>query len=171
MAELKLRDRTPNFYLPSTTNENYLFESYLQKHEGCWHLIVFFQGAWSSVCLEHLRELEQLQKEWKRMDIQITAITTDNLDNLKRMSQKEKYSFPILSDEFFSVVDAFGVYKHSPDSGYGQSFPHSEPAHFLVDENGLIVYQQKQTSPYGRSSAKAIQKSVQHLTTKTNSIM
>lgn len=100
----------------------------------------------------------------------MTAISTDNLEDLKRMAQQEKFSFPILSDEFFSVVDAFGVYKHSPQLGYGQSFPHSEPAHFLVDEKGLVVYQQKQTSPYGRPSARALQSTMQHLTTKINSI-
>lgn len=71
MAELQLGDRTPNFYLPSTSNENYLFESFQQKHEGSWHLIIFFQGSWSELCLESLREYEQLQKEWGHQDIRM----------------------------------------------------------------------------------------------------
>ena len=168
MTELQLRDRTPNFFLPSTSNEDYLFESFQQEHEGSWHLILFFQGSWSEQCLESLREYEQLQQEWKQQNIQITAISTDNLEKLKSMAETEGFSFPILSDEFFSVADAFGVYKHSPEHGYGQPFPHCAPAHFLADEKGLIIDQQKQTSPYGRPSAKAIRQTVHHLTTKTN---
>ncbi len=42
MAELYLEDKIPNFYLPSTSGKNYLFQNFREKYEGYWHLVVFF---------------------------------------------------------------------------------------------------------------------------------
>ena len=40
---------------------------------------------------------------------------------------------------------------------------HGEPAYFLVDENGTLLYHQRQTSPFGRPSATELRKIITYI--------
>ncbi|WJE14205.1 peroxiredoxin family protein [Halobacillus sp. ACCC02827] len=156
MADITLGDPAPNFYLPSVDGSNFLFETQRKHYEESWHLIVFFRGSWCPVCIETLKELEVYHAELHKNDIQVTAISAEPLNKLKRMKEKENLTFPVLSDEFFSVLDAFGVYIHKTGAPYEDHGAHGEPAYFLFNKGGTLMYQQKQTGPFGRPSPEAI---------------
>lgn len=152
MPELQLGEQIPNFNLPSTTGENYLFEDYRTEHKGSWHIIVFFRGSWSPICLEELKNLEGYKDELTSQNILLTAISTDSLADLEQMVEEHHLSFPVLSDEFATVLEAFGVFLHRINAPYEDHGVHGEPAYFLIHETGKLMYQHKQTSPYGRPS-------------------
>ncbi|REJ07152.1 peroxiredoxin family protein [Halobacillus trueperi] len=168
--DLQVGDLAPNFYLPSVQGDNFLFENQLEKYKGSWHLIVFFRGSWSASCIEQLTAYEQVKEQWAKENLRIIAISSDNLDDLKRMAHEEPFTFPILSDEFFSVIDAFGVYKQTRTVKEELSVPHNEPAHYLINEEGKIVYIQKQSAPFGRPLPRDLRRTVGYLKkAKTNS--
>ncbi len=79
-------------------------------------------------------------------------MSTDKLENLKKMALENNLSFPILSDESLVALKAYDVFYHGDDAPYEDHGTHGEPAYFLVDENGQLLYQQRQTSPFGRPS-------------------
>ncbi|SFJ30634.1 Peroxiredoxin [Halobacillus dabanensis] len=156
MADLQLGNRVPNFTLPGVTGEQFLLESHLEKHRDAWHVVVFFRGSWSLECRLTLRELEEELNDFHTQNLTLTAISADDKDALEQMVVQERLSFPVLSDEFFSITDAFGVFINH----HGQ---HGEPASFILNEHGELIFQQKQTGPFGRPSPKDLIQNVQYI--------
>lgn len=52
------------------------------------------------------------------------------------------------------MLHDYGVHLHDDETApYEDKGVHGEPAVFLLNEDGSLLYQQKQTSPYGRPNA------------------
>jgi peroxiredoxin len=156
MVDMQLGNRVPNFILPAVRGDQFLFESHLEKHDGSWHVVVFFRGSWCPECRSSLKELELCLNDLYTENLTVIAISTDNKQALEQMVKQEQLSFPVLSDEFFSIAEAFGVYINHKDQ-------HGEPAAFIIDDQGELVYQQKQTGPFGGPSPQDLIQSVQHV--------
>ncbi|MYL71646.1 redoxin domain-containing protein [Halobacillus litoralis] len=169
MSEFRLGDRVPNFILPTITGEQFLLESHQEIHEKSWHLIVFFQGSWSPECVRFLKQIEDHLRDFSREHVTVMAIAAENTAGLKRMADKENFTFPLLADEFLSINEAFGVYtQHREISNEGiRSF--GEPACFLINHEGELLYQQKQTGPFGRACAADLLKAIRHLKSQQQS--
>jgi peroxiredoxin len=162
MSAFKLGDIVPNFTLPAASGQEYSFEDYQKEHKG-WHLIVFFRGAWCPVCVQDLKDLEENKSFFESKNVHFTAISTDKLDNLKKLAEEHNLSFPVLADEELKALKTYDVFYHSEDDPYEDHGAHVEPAYFLVDENGRLLYQQKQTSPFGRPTSTELRKIVQYV--------
>ncbi|WP_281975756.1 peroxiredoxin family protein [Halobacillus litoralis] len=152
MYDLQLGDQVPNFKLPTISKETYSFEEQKNNHITAWHLIVFFRGSWCPYCIKNLKDIGNHMETFRKMDIRVTAIAAENQKTLKQMAEHESLSFPVLVDEFFTVLDAFGVFTHKTGAPYEDHGAHGEPAYFLINEEGKLMYQQKQTGPFGRPS-------------------
>ncbi|MFC7321559.1 peroxiredoxin family protein [Halobacillus campisalis] len=163
MPRLNIGSSVPSFRLPSAHKDKYAFEDYRLKHKNYWHLIVFFRGSWSLACTEELQKLESEKEELKNHNLLITAISTDSLQNLELFVEKYHLTFPVLSDEFFTIGEAFDVFQNTGEDPYNNHCPHHEPAHFIVNQDGILLYQQKQSAPFGRPSPCDICKNVDYL--------
>jgi peroxiredoxin len=139
LATFSLGSKVPNFELPSASGEQYSFDSYRNDHKG-WHLIVFFRGAWCSVCVGDLTDLEKNKGYFEDKNVYFTTITTDNLNNLKKMVEDHALTYPVLADEDLKVLQAFDVFYHSENDPYEDHGSHGEPAYFLTDENANEKY-------------------------------
>jgi peroxiredoxin len=162
MAIFKLGEKVPNFALPEISGQDFSFESYLKEHKS-WNLIIFFRGAWCPVCVHDLKDLEESKAFFEGKNVHLITISTDKLENLKKMSLENNLSFPILSDENLDALKAYDVFYHGEDAPYEDHGTHGEPAYFLVDENGHLLYQQRQTSPFGRPTSTELRKIVQYI--------
>lgn len=156
MPDLQLGDRVPNFILPAVTGNQFLLESHQEEHGEAWHVIVFFRGSWCQECRSYLKELEKSLNDFTAHDLTVIAISTDKLDILEPFVNQEQLSYPVLSDEFFSIIEAFGVF-------INQEGRHGEPASFIIDDHGGLIYQQKQTGPFGRPSPQELIQNVQYI--------
>jgi peroxiredoxin len=165
MNKFILKDKVPNFELPSTSGDVYNFESFRKENRG-WHLIVYFRGSWCPVCVEDLKELEKSKHYFEGKGVYLTTVSSDNIDNLSQMVQEHQLTFPVLSDNDFSLLKAYDVFYHKDNGLYEDHGNHGEPAYFLIDEDGRLLYQQKQTSPFGRPSTIELRKVVQYLKKK-----
>ncbi|MDF2004410.1 peroxiredoxin family protein [Bacillus pumilus] len=162
MSSFKLGDKMPNFSLPTIQGDHIDFDKHLEEHQS-WHLIVFFRGSWCPVCVEELKELEQQQSYFQDKDIHLMTISTDNPDDLKEFADKEGLSFPIMSDQDLTSLKAYEVHYHGEDAPYEDHGVHGEPAYFLLNEKGQVLYQQRQTSPFGRPHANELRKIIQYI--------
>lgn len=162
MANFKLGDKIPNFELPSTQGDQYDIESFRNDNKG-WHLIIFFRGAWCPVCMEDLKDLEKNKSYFEDKGVYLTTLSTDTLEGLKQMVEEHQFSFPVLSDRDLNVLKAYDVFYHSDNDPYEDHGAHGEPAYFLTDEEGRLLYQQKQTSPFGRPTTTELRKIVQYI--------
>lgn len=162
MSTFQLGHTVPNFTLPVANGEVYSFEEQ-QKADNSWHLIIFFRGSWCPVCVHDLTEMQENKGFFDSRNVEIVAISTDTQENLAKMTDELKLTFPLLSDEGLQALKEYDVFYHGEDAPYEDHGIHGEPAYFLVDENGKLLYQQRQTSPFGRPSATELRKVVQYI--------
>lgn len=157
MSEFELGKVVPNFTLPTATGETFNFEEQRKNKEG-WYSIIFFRGSWCPACMSELDALEEGKDYFNKKNIDIITISTDNLNALTDMTKEHKFSFTVLSDENHQALKDYQVHYHKEDAPYEDHGAHGEPAYFLVDENGRLLYQQRQTSPFGRPTVTELRK-------------
>ncbi|UII57074.1 peroxiredoxin family protein [Cytobacillus spongiae] len=162
MSVFSLGDKIPNFTLPTATGEDFSFDSHQQEHKA-WHMIIFFRGSWCPVCVQDLKDIEENKGFFEGKNVHFITISTDSKSNLKQMVDEHSLTFPVLSDENLEALKSFDVFYHGEDAPYEDHGAHGEPAYFLVDENGKLLYQQRQTSPFGRPSTTELRKIVQYI--------
>ncbi|CAN7558456.1 peroxiredoxin family protein [Rossellomorea sp. LjRoot5] len=162
MATFQLKDTVPNFTLPAVSGETFSFEDHQKEHQS-WHLIVFFRGSWCPVCQEELRELQANKEYLEKENVHLLAISSDKMADLQEFANKEDLTFPILADEKLEAIKAYDVFYHGEDAPYDDHGQHGEPAYFLVNEKGQAMYQQRQTSPFGRPHANELRKIVKYI--------
>ncbi|WP_079526308.1 peroxiredoxin family protein [Halobacillus hunanensis] len=163
MSVFKLGEKIPNFTLPAVSGEDYTFEDYRQANEGYWHLLIYFRGSWCPACMEELKGFEESKSHFDDKKVKLTTISTDNLESLKKMVDKHGFTFPVLSDSDLTVLAQYDVYYHGTEDPYEDHGTHGEPAYFLTDERGNLLYQQRQTSPFGRPNPKEIGKIIKYI--------
>ncbi|MGK7377472.1 peroxiredoxin family protein [Planococcus sp. 1R117A] len=131
---------------------------------------MFFRGSWCSACIKALKDLESNKTYFDGENIHLIAISTDMLADLKQMSDELGLSFPVLADESLKFLKQYGVYLHGEEAPYEDTGIHGEPAYFLMDENGELLYQQRQTSPYGRPTADELQQIIRFIKKKLQTV-
>lgn len=165
MANYSLGEVMPGFTLPAVSGEEFSFEGQKETAKG-WHLLIFFRGSWCSACIKALKDLELNKAYFEDEAIHLITVSTDNLTDLTNMSEELQLSFPVLADESFSLLNQYAVYLHGEDAPYEDTGIHGEPAYFLMDEEGKLLYQQRQTSPYGRPTADGLQQIIRFIKKK-----
>ncbi|MCA0985004.1 redoxin domain-containing protein [Halobacillus yeomjeoni] len=162
MCTFELGTQVPDYRLPDVKGKIVSLNEQLNEHQS-WQLIIFFRGAWCPVCVQDLKDLQESKDFLEGKDVYITAISTDRKENLQAMAEENGFTFPVLSDEYLVVLQAFQVHYHSEDAPYEDHGAHGEAAYFLVNEKGELLYQQRQTSPFGRPTATELRKIVQYI--------
>jgi glutaredoxin-dependent peroxiredoxin len=126
--------KAPDFSLYSEKRE--LFT--LSEQSG--HvLILFYPGAFSSVCTTELNNVNNESEIYDEYAVQVVGISTDSPFVLNEFRKVNKLSFPLLSDHDGAVSALYGA-------RYNHDFTHmkldriSKRAAFLVDDEGVIRY-------------------------------
>ncbi|MGI1805347.1 peroxiredoxin family protein [Exiguobacterium sp. TDN 0502] len=159
---LELLEEAPDFKLRQVGGEMFHFCESVKQFEG-WHLIIFFRGAWCPVCVQDLKDLEQQRGYFEDKKIRLVTIATDEMTNLENMVEEHELHFPVLHADDLETLMNYGVHYHGADAPYEDHGEHGEPAHFLINETGHLLYQQVQTSPFGRPSATELRKIIQYI--------
>jgi peroxiredoxin len=107
--------------------------------------------------------LEESKGFFEGKNVHITAISTDNCDSLRNLVNDKQLTFPVLCDDNLKALKAYDVFYHGAEAPYEDHGTHGEPAHFLIDNRGRLLYQQKQTGPFGRPSVNELRKTVQYI--------
>ncbi|WP_374704046.1 peroxiredoxin family protein [Salimicrobium jeotgali] len=163
MGQFKLNQMAPDFTLKSTAGEQYNFSKMIEESGEDWQLIVFFRGSWCPACMKELKEFEEEKKYFDSQQIRLTTVTYDDREKLQNMVEEHGFTFPVLVDENLDFLRAYDVHFHGEDAPYEDHGTHGEPAYFLVDNEGKLLYQQRQTSPFGRPHPKELRKIIQYI--------
>lgn len=162
MTEWKIGCQAPDFDAIATDGSLFSFEKHQKEHD-CWHLLVFFRGSWCPICQSMLKDFNEARTRFKEKNTHVIAISSDNLTSLKEMVEQYKLEFPVLSDKDAVSAKRYGVMIHKEDAPYEDHEEHNDPAAFLVDDNGRVLYLYKQTGPFGRPSVQAIEKTINYI--------
>jgi peroxiredoxin len=131
----------PDFSLPTQTSEGFRhirLSDYRGKQPV---LLLFVPMAFTGVCTAELCLVSQSLNRYAAMDAAVLGISGDNPFAQEVWAQKEKITFPLLSDYEHHVAAAYGVAYDSflPQIGLGMGGVPKRSA-FLIDKEGVIQY-------------------------------
>ncbi|NBC17795.1 MAG: redoxin domain-containing protein [Bacteroidetes bacterium] len=102
-------------------------------------LLLFFPGAFTSVCTTELNTVNNELEEFGGADAQIVGISTDSPFVLNEFKNVHKLQFPLLSDHDGSVSATYGA-KYDNDFTDMRLDRISKRAAFVIDEEGIVQY-------------------------------
>ena len=127
----KVGDTAPPFTLPSAEGTNIALQEYAGKSKL---VLVFYRGDWCPFCRKQLSGFAASYEKYKAAGAEVIAISVDSPEKNKKLSEKLKLNFPVLSDNGHKVIDAYSIL----DPG-GQI---SRAAVFVLDKKGVVRWLQ-----------------------------
>lgn len=141
----------PDFSLPDYQNQPFL----LSQRRGTSALVVlFFRGAFCATARRDLLAYGDIYERIQGLGADLVAISVDSPTELAALRATLQLPFSLLSDVNFAVSTLFGVYA-SDETDAGPQ-PHGEPAVFVLDAQGRLVFSQIQSGPKGAAPANEI---------------
>lgn len=132
---LRIGDGAPDFELYSDQQEPWR----LSDHRGRPVVLLFFPGAFTSVCTTELNRVTNDLDDFG--EAEVVGISTDSPFVLEEFRNVENIGFPLLSDHDATVSRRYGA-------KYDQNFTPmnldriSKRAAFVVDEEGVIKHEE-----------------------------
>lgn len=132
---LQIGQPAPGFTLFDTNKK----EVSLSDFKGQNVLVLFFPLAFTSTCTAELCSVRDNIKMYEGFTAQVIGISVDSLYTLAKYKQEENLNFPLLSDFNKETSQAYGaIYEQF---GFGMRGV-SKRAAFVIDEDGLIQYEE-----------------------------
>jgi peroxiredoxin len=128
-------DPAPDFELFSDENEPWR----LSEHRGAPVLLLFFPGAFTSVCTTELNTVNNDLDRFGRAEV--VGISTDSPFVLSEFRSVHGFSFPLLSDHEADVSALYGA-KYQNNFTPMNLDRIAKRAAFVVDEEGVIRYRE-----------------------------
>lgn len=130
----------PAFSLPDHRGEPIT----LRSHAGRPLLLVFYRGAGCPHCIEQLRALAPLHKDFSEAGVAMLAVSTDSVaglqETLSAVGAKAAVPFPLVSDQALAAFQVYGA----TDPRTGEAW-HGV---FLIDAHGRIVWRNVGAEPF-----------------------
>lgn len=137
----------------------------------CFTMLVFFRGLHCPICVTYLKGLVKLLSEFDNLGVDTIAISSDNIDRAKAMSDKlglnslrHAYNLGIQTARNWGLYISKGNGMTSAGIHEPDFFP--EPAIFLVRGDNTLYYISLQSMPFARSSFKDLLESIQFILSK-----
>jgi peroxiredoxin len=104
--EMKAGDMLPSFSLRGVNVPGHVSPWDYKQHKNL--VLFFFHDRECAPCLRLLRELAQGYEEYRRLNAEILAIVSSELQDLSRLQHELQLPFPLLSDPGAAVFASYG---------------------------------------------------------------
>lgn len=131
---LSAGDPAPDFTLFTDDMEPFTLSDY----RGAPVLLLFFPGAFTSVCTTELNDVNNHRSDFGEA-VQIAGISTDSPFVLSEFSEVHALDFPLLSDHEATVSAAYGA-KYDRDFTDMALDRIAKRAAFVIDRAGAVQY-------------------------------
>jgi peroxiredoxin len=129
-AKLSSGQLIPNFRLSAVNRNGQVGPWDYKQHRNL--VLIFFRSAQCRRCQELLRAIAEHYGDYKQKEAEVLAISTDEIDRLRQLTQDLALPFPMLSDSDGRVTDLYC--KHTE----GIADAVVEAAIFVADRWGAI---------------------------------
>ena len=134
LTVIKVGDKAPDFTLPDTD----LKPRSLKEFTGNKTLLAFFVGAFTSVCTKEMCTFRDSMARLIDLKAQIVGIAVTDPFSNKAFAEKNRLSFPILSDFKREVIRAYGI--QLPDFAGLKDYSTAKRSIFILDKDGIVRY-------------------------------
>lgn len=102
-------------------------------------LLLFYPGAFTSVCTTELNEVNNELDVYEAADVRVVGISTDSPFVLAEFRTVNAFDFPLLSDHNAHVAAQYGA-KYEHDFTNMRLDRVAKRAAFVVDADGVVQY-------------------------------
>ena len=114
MIKLSKGDQAPLFEGVDQNGENINLAELLKKGPA---VLIFYRGQWCPVCSKHLSGLQDSLQMILDKGASVIAVSPEKTENIKKIIEKTNATFPILYDEGYKIMNAYGVaYKETAEN-------------------------------------------------------
>jgi peroxiredoxin len=132
--QVKIGDVAPDFTLVDID----LKPRSLKDYRGSKVVLAFFVGAFTSVCTKEMCAFRDSMARLIDLNAQVIGISVNDPFSNKAFAEKNKLTFPILSDHNRQVIKIYGVEAH--DFGGLKGYTVAKRSIFIVDQTGVVRY-------------------------------
>lgn len=132
MTTLTKGDKAPDFSGVDQDGKTHKLADYKGKK-----LVVFFYPKASTPgCTAEACDLRDNYHRFQAQNYELLGVSADSQAKQTKFKEKYELPFPLLADEYKSVINAFGVW--GPKKFMGKLFDGINRTTFVIDENGII---------------------------------
>jgi len=131
--KIKIGDVAPAFDLMDQDGKNVSLVNFAAKKV----LVYFYPKANSPTCTKQACAIRDSMEELTKLGINVIGISPDATDVLKKFAEKNKLTFPLLSDPDHKVADSYGVWTEKIVKG--KATAGINRSSFLIGEDGKIA--------------------------------
>jgi peroxiredoxin len=132
--QIKVGDKAPDFTLHDTD----LKPRSLKEFLGHKVVLAFFVGAFTSVCTKEMCAFRDSMARLIDLKAQVIGVSVNDPFSNKAFAEKNRLTFPILSDYNREAIKAYGV--ENPDFGGLKGYTVAKRSIFIIDKKGVVSY-------------------------------
>ncbi|BBX01514.1 thioredoxin-dependent thiol peroxidase [Mycolicibacterium moriokaense] len=129
---LEVGDKAPSFSLPDADGKTVKLSDY----KGRKVIVYFYPAASTPGCTKEACDFRDNLRELNDAGLDVVGISPDKPEKLAKFRDKEKLTFPLLSDPDRKVLTAWGAFGEK--MMYGKKVEGVIRSTFVVDEKGKI---------------------------------
>ena len=130
----QIGERAPDFTLPDTDMK----PRSLGEFRGKKMVLAFFVGAFTSVCTKEMCAFRDGMARLIDLDGQVLGISVNDPFSNKEFKEKNRLTFPILSDHNRQVIKAYNL--ELPDFAGLEGYTVAKRSIFVLDREGIVRY-------------------------------
>lgn len=131
---MQVGDKAPDFTLPDTERKPRSLTEFLTGKT----VLAFFVGAFTSVCTKEMCTFRDSMARLIDLKAQIVGIAVTDPFSNKAFAEKNRLTFPILSDYERKVIRAYGI--ELPNFAGLPGYTTAKRAIFILDKTGIVRY-------------------------------
>jgi peroxiredoxin len=132
--EIKVGDNAPDFNLHDTDLKTRKLKEFL----GHKVVLAFFVGAFTSVCTKEMCAFRDSMARLIDLKAQVIGVSVNDPFSNKAFAEKNRLTFPILSDYNRQAIKAYGV--ETLDFGGLKGYTVAKRSIFIIDKKGVVCY-------------------------------
>lgn len=122
----------------------------LSEYDGKWKVLFFYPLDFTFICPTEIREFAKNEEEFKKLNAQVIAASTDSAHSHKAWFEKDlpEVKYPVIADTTHAISKLFGVLKRDEGIAYRGTF--------IIDPEGILRYSLVSDLSVGRSVKETI---------------
>jgi peroxiredoxin Q/BCP len=130
---LTIGQSAPDFKLPDDRGGSYR----LSEHKGRPVVVEFYCEDETDGCLVENREFSDLAPEFKKLGVEVVAISPQSVESHRKFSERNKFAHPLLADTELEANKAYDVWQLK--KLWGREYMGTIRVTYLVDAKGKIA--------------------------------
>ena len=142
---LNINSQAPDFAKLKSYHQGEFKDLSLSDYSGKWLVLFFYPRDFTFVCPTELRGFAKHESEFKNLNCEIIAASTDSEWSHKNWFERDlpEVKYPILADTTQALTKAYGVLNETNGS--------ADRGLFIISPEGLIKYIVVSSGSVGRS--------------------